>query len=184
MKSLVRYAIIYIVKDRRELKREVNRRRKLKSSLNTNREGKAMLKEIRKKVMQIANRLHYKSGLDRSTALVKAWRLIRTHAVSTRVAGTSFDNRQNVLFLKSYQPEQISIKLVRDRQNTFDTNAVAVVAAVKGKVSAVIGYLPKAVASVVAVIIDKGLNILSDTLSIVGGYAGHENYGARIVIRI
>lgn len=144
-----------------------------------------MLKEIRKKVMQIANRLHYKSGLDRSTALVKAWRLIRTHAVSTRVAGTSFDNRQNVLaFLKSYQPEQISIKLVRERQNAFDTNAVAVVATVKGKVSAVIGYLPKAVAEVVAVIIDKGLNILSDTLSIVGGYAGHENYGARIVIRI
>lgn len=87
-------------------------------------------------------------------------------------------------FLKSYQAEQISVKLVRDRSNAFDKNAVAVVAAVKGKVSAVIGYLPKAVASVVAVIMDKGLNILSDTLSIVGGYAGHENYGAKIVIRI
>lgn len=53
--------------------------------------------------MQIANRLHYKSDLDRSTALARAWRLIKTHAVSTRVAGTTFDNRQNVLaFLKSY----------------------------------------------------------------------------------
>lgn len=144
-----------------------------------------MLKEIRKKVMQIANRLHYKSGLDRSTALAKAWRLIKTHTVSTRVVGTSFDNRQNVLaFLKSYQAEQVSVKLVRDRSNAFDKNAVAVVAVVKDKVSAVIGYLPKSVANVVAVLMDKGLNILSDTLSIVGGYAGHDNYGARIVIRI
>lgn len=144
-----------------------------------------MLKEIRKKVMQIANRLHYKSGIDRSTALAKAWRLIKTHAVSTRVVGTSFDNRQNVLaFLKSYQSEQVSVRLMRDSSNAFDKNAVAVVAVVKDKVSAVIGYLPKAVANVVAVLMDKGLNILSDTLSIVGGYAGHENYGARIVIRI
>lgn len=144
-----------------------------------------MLKEIRKKVMQIANRLHYKSGLDKSMALAKAWRLIKTHAVSTRVVGTSFDNRQNVLaFLKSYQSEQVSVRLMRDSSNAFDKNAVAVVAVVKDKVSAVIGYLPKAVANVVAVLMDKGLNILSDTLSIVGGYAGHENYGARIVIRI
>lgn len=52
-----------------------------------------MLKEIRQKAMQIANRLHYKGGPDRSTALAKAWRLIRTHAVSTRVVGTTFDNR-------------------------------------------------------------------------------------------
>ncbi|MDE5936922.1 MAG: HIRAN domain-containing protein [Ruminococcus sp.] len=144
-----------------------------------------MLKEIRTKVMQIANRLHYKSGLDRSTALAKAWRLIKTHAVSTRVAGTTFDNRQNVLaFLKSYQAEQVSIRLMRDRSNAFDKNAVAVIATVKGKVSAVIGYLPKAVADIVAVLMDKGLDILSDTLNIVGGYAGHENYGAGIIIRI
>ncbi len=143
-----------------------------------------MLKDFRKKVMQIANRLVGR-GYIRACAMKTAWRLIKTHAASTRVAGTTFDNRQNVLaFLKSYQPEQVSVKLVRDRSNAFDKNAVAVIAAVKGKVSAVTGYLPKAVASVVAVVMDKGLDILSDTLSIVGGYAGHGNYGARIVIRM
>lgn len=99
-----------------------------------------MLKEIRKKVMQIANRLHYKSGFDRSTALAKAWRLIKTHAVGTRVVGTTFNNRQNVLaLLKSCQSEQAGIRLVRDRSNAFDNNAVAVIVTIKGKVSALIG---------------------------------------------
>lgn len=73
---------------------------------------------------------------------------------------------------------------MRDSLNAFDSNAVAVVATIKGKVSALIGYLPKAVANVVAVLMDKGLNVLSDSLNIIGGYAGHENYGARIIIKI
>lgn len=47
--------------------------------------------------------------------------------------------------LTKYNPADVSVKLVRDRFNAFDSNAVAVTAAVKGKVSAVIGYLPKAV---------------------------------------
>ena len=47
-----------------------------------------------------------------------------------------------------------------------------------------IGYLPKAVASVVAALMDKGLQVFSDTLSIIGGYADRENYGARIVVKI
>ena len=134
--------------------------------------------------MQIANRL-VGQGYIRACAMKTAWKLIKAHAVSTKVAGTSFDNRQNVLaLLAKYNPADVSVKLVRDRSNTFDSNAVAVTAAVKGKVSAVIGYLPKAVASVVAALMDKGLHIMSDTLSIVGGYSGHENYGARIIVKI
>lgn len=114
-----------------------------------------------------------------------AWKLIKSHAVSTNVVGTSFDNRQNVLeLLAKYNLADVSVKLVRDRSNAFDSNAVAVTAAVKGKVSAVIGYLPKAVASVVTVLMDKGLRIMSDTLSIVGGYSGNDNYGARIIVKI
>ncbi|MBQ8349437.1 MAG: HIRAN domain-containing protein [Ruminococcus sp.] len=143
-----------------------------------------MLKDFRRKVMQIANRL-VGQGYIRACAMKTAWKLIKAHAVSTKVAGTSFDNRQNVLaLLAKYNPADVSVKLVRDRSNTFDSNAVAVTAAVKGKVSAVIGYLPKAVASVVAALMDKGLHIMSDTFSIVGGYSGHENYGARIIVKI
>lgn len=143
-----------------------------------------MLKDIRRKVMQIANRL-VKRGQVRASAMETAWRLVKAHTLSTRVAGTSFDNRQNVLELMAkYNPADVSVKLVRDRSNAFDSNAVAVTAAIKGKVSAVIGYLPKAVAAVVAVLMDKGLAVLSDTLSIVGGYADRENYGARIIVKI
>ena len=143
-----------------------------------------MLKGFRRKVMQIANHL-VGQGYIRACAMKTAWKLIKAHAVSTKVAGTSFDNRQNVLsLLAKYNPAHVSVKLVRDRSNAFDSNAVAVTAAVKGEVSAVIGYLPKAVASVVAVLMDKGLRIMSDTLSIVGGYSGHDNYGARIIVKI
>lgn len=143
-----------------------------------------MLKGFRRKVMQIANRL-VGQGYIRACAMKTAWKLIKAHAVSTKVVGTSFDNRQNVLaLLAKYNPADVSVKLVSDRSNAFDSNTVAVTAAIKGKVSAVIGYLPKAVASVIAVLMDKGLRIMSGTLSIVGSYSGHENYGARIIVKI
>lgn len=116
-----------------------------------------MLKEIRRKVMQIANRL-VKRGQVRACAMETAWRLVKAHALSTRVVGTSFDNRQNVLALMTkYSPADISVELVRENTNAFDSNAVAVTAAIKGKVRAVIGYLPSAVAAVVATIMDKAL---------------------------
>lgn len=143
-----------------------------------------MLKEIRSKVMQIANRL-VKRGQVRACAMETAWRLVKARRLSTRVTGTSFDNRQNVLaLLTKYAPADVSIQLVRESSNPFDSNAVTVTASVKDKVRAVIGYLPKAVASVVAVLMDKGIEVLSDTLSIAVGYAGQESYGARIIVKI
>lgn len=69
-----------------------------------------MLKEIRRKVMQIANRL-VKRGQVRACAMETAWRLVKAHALSTRVVGTSFDNRQNVLALMTkYSPADISVE--------------------------------------------------------------------------
>ncbi len=134
--------------------------------------------------MQIANRL-VGQGRARTEAMLIAWKIMRYRALRTKVSGTSFDNRQNVLqLLCKYNPADITVKLVRDRLNAFDSNAIAVTAAIKGKVSAVIGYLPKAVASVIAALMDKGINVNADTLSIVGGYADHENYGAKINIKL
>lgn len=57
-----------------------------------------MLKDIRRKVMQIANCL-VGQGYIRTCAMATAWKLIKNRRLSTRVAGTSFDNRQNVLEL-------------------------------------------------------------------------------------
>ncbi|MBQ8349482.1 MAG: hypothetical protein IJY19_07580 [Ruminococcus sp.] len=50
--------------------------------------------------------------------------------------------------------------------------------------SSIIGYLPKAVASVVAALMDNGLQVFFDTFSIIGGYADRENYCARIIVKI
>lgn len=143
-----------------------------------------MLKDIRSKVMRIANRL-VGQGRTRVDAMVTAWKIIRYKSLRIKINGTSFDNRQNVLqLLCKYNPADIAVKLVRDRNNAFDSNAIAVTTAIKGKVSAVIGYLPKAVASVVAALMDKGINVNADTFSIVGGTQELESYGARINIKI
>ena len=86
--------------------------------------------------------------------------------------------------MTKYSPADISVELVRESTNAFDSNAVAVTAAIKGKVRAVIGYLPSAVAAVVATIMDKGFTVIADKMHIVGGYADREKIGARIILKI
>jgi len=108
--------------------------------------------------MQIANKL-VRSGLTRANAMRKAWQLCKTRLIT-------------------------KVKLIRDSHNSFDSNAVAVTATVKGKVNAVIGYLSRAVASVISALMDKGLEVLTDTLCIVGGVADFPTYGAKFIIRI
>lgn len=53
-----------------------------------------MLKDIRSKVMRIANRL-VGQGRTRVEAMVTAWKIIRYKSLRTKINGTSFDNRQN-----------------------------------------------------------------------------------------
>lgn len=139
------------------------------------------IKDIRRKVMQIGNRL-YKRGFSRIAALETAWRLIKCRRLETRVAGTTFNGRQGYLaLLAKFHPSQIAAKLVRDQHNSHDPNAVAVVAtAPSGEY--LIGYLPQAVAAVVAAVLDKGLTIATKQLRIVGGYSDFQNYGARISV--
>lgn len=143
-----------------------------------------MLKDFRRKVMQIANRL-VKQGYFRSNAMITAWKLIKSRALRTKVSGTTFENRQNVLRLTaSYNPDEVHVELKRERENAFDSNAVAVIVSVKDKFRAVIGYLPRAVASVVSVLMDKGLQISSDGLQICGGFGEFGNFGAKIMVKI
>ena len=126
-----------------------------------------MTKNFRKKLMQISNRL-FGRDFSRSAALSTAWRLIKSRRVETRVAGTSFDNCQNVLaLLAKYSPDLVSVELHREPENAHDRNAVAVFASVPGKVRAKLGYLPQAVAAVVAAVLDKGLTIAANQLRIV-----------------
>lgn len=82
------------------------------------------------------------TGMNRSDAFKAAWLMAKKGGIS-KVAGVTYENRQQLIHrLTAYQPEQITISLHRDKANIFDPNAKAVVAAVDGKGSAVMGYIP------------------------------------------
>ena len=134
------------------------------------------------KVMTIANRL-VKQGYNRAHAMVKAWALVKLSAVSVKVAGVTYGKRQTALeHLTHYRPQDIRVSLCRDTQNAVDSNAVAVVAAVRGKGAYTIGYLPRAFAAFIAPLMDKGKLILSRLSAICGGQELYLSYGMRIEV--
>ena len=95
----------------------------------------------RSTICRTANHLA-STGMTRSDAFKAAWLMAKKGSIS-KVAGVTHSNRQQLIGrLTSYQPEQITITLRRDTANIFDPNAIAVVATVEGKGSAVIGYIP------------------------------------------
>ncbi len=140
------------------------------------------MSNIKSKVMTIANRL-VKQGFTRSLATVKAWVIVKAKALRTKVKGTS--RRQNALEkLTSVNPADISVKLKREPRNAHDSNAVAVYAALKDNRVFFIGYLPKAVAAILAPLIDKGKEPKAMGLSIVGGFNPWVSLGARVAVRV
>ena len=115
------------------------------------------------KIMTIANRL-VKQGYNRAHAMVKAWALVKLPNVLTKVAGVTYGKRQTALeHLTHYRPQDIRISLYRDEHNAADKNAVAVIAAVRGKGAYTLGYLPKAFA--VAESVDNGLGTFGNVLN-------------------
>lgn len=72
----------------------------------------------------------------------------------------------------------------RAGQRTRYKNAVQVVAAVKGKGSAVLGYLNKQLAAAVAPLMDKGAEIVSRFKAVTGGEERYLNYGLNIEIAV
>jgi len=81
-----------------------------------------MKKTTHSKVMTIANRLTA-GGIGRVAAMLKAWVLVKMPLVETKVAGVTQDNRQRAIeHLTRYDREQISIHLVRERDNRHDRN--------------------------------------------------------------
>lgn len=101
------------------------------------------MRTLNSKVLTIANKL-VKEGYNRANAMVKAWILAKMPVVETKVSGVTYGKRQTAIeHLTYYKPEQIRIILKRDKQNQHDHNAIAVIAAVEGKGSYCVGYLPK-----------------------------------------
>lgn len=136
------------------------------------------------KVCVIANHL-IKNGENRSTAFKKAWQLVKSETINTKVAGVSFGNRQKVLErLTHYEADNISISLEREASNQFDKNAVAVKVSVKDKGSYIIGYLDRRLASIIAPLIDYGKNIIAKFQEIRGKYQNYHNYGMAVSLQI
>ena len=95
-----------------------------------------MTRNFKKKLMQMANRL-FSKGFSRSSALATAWRIVKSRKLQTKIAGVTFEGRQNILaLLATYQANLIRVELYREPQNPYDRNAVAVIATVSGRFKA------------------------------------------------
>lgn len=140
------------------------------------------MNKTRSKVMTIANRL-VKQGFTRSIAMVKAWIIVKAAALRTKVKGTS--RRQNALEkLAGVNPADISVKLKREPRNSHDSNAIAVYAALRDNRVFFIGYLPKAVAAVLAPLMDKDTEPHTKAFRVTGGFNPYVSYGAALAITV
>ena len=136
------------------------------------------------KVMTIANKL-VKQGYNRAYAMVKAWALVKLSGVTVKVAGVTYGKRQTAIeHLTHYRPQDIRISLWRDKDNAADKNAVAVIAAVRGKGAFKMGYLPRAFSAFIAPLMDSGKTVFSRLTAICGGQALYLSYGMRIEVRV
>lgn len=134
---------------------------------------------IKSMVMTIANSL-VKQGVSRSAAMVRAWITVKLRRMEVRAAGVTHGNRQTLLnHLTRYKPDDITVTLRREQNNAHDRNAIQIVAAVRSKGSAVIGYINRELAAALAPLLDKGAEIASSFKSIVGGERGY-NYGLEL----
>ncbi|MDE5993231.1 MAG: HIRAN domain-containing protein [Oscillospiraceae bacterium] len=140
------------------------------------------MNKTRSKVMTIANRL-VKQGLTRSIATVKAWIIVKAYALRTKIKSTS--RRQDTLEkLAEINPTDISVKLKREPHNAHDSNAVAVYAALKDNRVFFIGYLPKAVASILVPLMDKDTAPRAQSFRVTGGFNPYVSYGAALAIAV
>ena len=83
-----------------------------------------------------------------------------------------------------YSADLISVTLRREPENAADKNAVQVIAAVKGKGSAVIGYLNRQLAEAIAPLLDKGKQVLAKFEAVAGGAEAFLNYGLNVGISV
>ncbi len=141
------------------------------------------IKTVRRTVATMANQLH-KLGYSLSQAFKTAWKRVKM-SITCRVSGVTYGKRQELLkFIARRKPEELTVYLNRDRANTYDRYAVAVVIGIKGVGYAHIGYLPKGLSQSLAGVIDKGIEIKATLMQVTGGYCYKETYGALVNITV
>ncbi len=104
------------------------------------------------------------SSIDNlSLAFKLAWRIIRfkIKVNFSKVRGVTFDHRQKLLKRLSLYPiTDVRLIFVREPDNQYDANAIKVLAEVKGKGSAMIGYVSKEIAATLSPELDNGKQAL------------------------
>lgn len=124
-----------------------------------------------------------KQGYSRSEAFKKAWALAKANDITVKVKGTSFGIRQTALeHLTRYNAADVSYVIAADVHNSYNSNAVAVVAKVRNKGAFVIGYLPADLAANISPLLQAGL-ICRSTGWVTGGYQPYMNYGAAVTLK-
>ena len=137
----------------------------------------------RKAVATMANQFR-KLGYSLSNAFKTAWRRIK-ESMTCRVSGVTYGKRQQLLqFIAGRKPEELTVYLQRDRANVHDRFAVAVVIGIRDIGSAHIGYLPKGLSQGVAAVIDKGIQVKTMLMQIIGGNGYKETLGALVNITV
>ncbi|MGN0655618.1 MAG: HIRAN domain-containing protein [Ruminiclostridium sp.] len=139
---------------------------------------------MKSKVMTIANAL-VKQGMSRSAAMVRAWVTVKLRRIETKTAGVTQERRQQLLArLRRYDREDVTITLEREVGNLYDSNAVKIIAAVRGKGSAVMGYINRTLAQAIAPLLDKGKAVKAALINVTGGNEYRRNYGLNIAISL
>jgi len=106
------------------------------------------LKEPEKKlsrasVCRIANKVS--RSVSRQEAFKIAWKIVKNGGYEIRVAGVSFERRQEALKrLTTYDPKDIHALLIPETDNKFDPDAIAVKVFVNNQKGIyLLGYVPK-----------------------------------------
>ena len=117
--------------------------------------------------------------------MIRAWITVKLRTITTKTAGVTYGRRQGLLDrLNRYSPDAITITLQRENGNAYDPNAVQIVATVRGKGSAVMGYIGRELAKVIAPLLDKGKAVKAAFAGITGGHEYGLNYGLTVAISL
>jgi hypothetical protein len=94
------------------------------------------------KVMTLGNRLA--TRMERRTAFVLAWQIVKVGSVTFPVRGVTIGSRQEALRrLNTYESSQIRTFLLPEPTNPVDSNAIAVMCGINGgKFYYKLGYIP------------------------------------------
>lgn len=135
------------------------------------------INEVRRAVTTLANRINRKIQ-NLSSAFIRAWQMIKAQQlIISKVSGTTFNNRQKALArLAKINPKNISVELIREPDNKYDSNAIGVHVSVDGGNLYQIGYMHLA-NELRADIVDRFLDCICLFSGVNGWGVGHSRYG-------